>query len=396
MNTPGDSFGRPPHLPSRRNGPGRPGAAGRNIVVGLFMIVASLLIAGMTLTLRGGLRVAGLTPGYPVRITLSDLQGVSDGVEVRLNGKRIGTVVQTELDPDLLEPPRMLAMIDRRYRIPKQARAVLVTEALGRRYIELTYRRTSAGAPVEFWPQDATTPIEIAGDSRASGLEQVGETVRALQGQIAEAVDKATTLLNNLNTVVEENRRAVNESVTGIAKMLGSEQNQRNLDKALAFLGGDKLHRDIADSVEGVRKLTADPKLQEDVQTAVADVRAAAADLKELSARLREATAGADRLAAKVEKTVDNTEALTRQLQADLKAVSTKLTDDLERTARVLQSVQAVAHNLESGQGTAGKLLNDPKLYEAMIDLVRQLNLASEDLRKLVKKWDEGGLKLKL
>jgi hypothetical protein len=40
--------------------------------------------------------------------------------------------------------------------------------------------------------------------------------------------------------------------------------------------------------------------------------------------------------------------------------------------------------------------VNDPKLYQGLVDVTQQLNLTVTDLRRLVQQWEQEGVSLKL
>ena len=61
-----------------------------------------------------------------------------------------------------------------------------------------------------------------------------------------------------------------------------------------------------------------------------------------------------------------------------------------------MDQFQSIAEKVEKGQGTAGALVNDPKLYESLVDTSRELNLTIKDLQRLVQQWEQEGVTLKL
>jgi len=40
--------------------------------------------------------------------------------------------------------------------------------------------------------------------------------------------------------------------------------------------------------------------------------------------------------------------------------------------------------------------VNDPKLYEAMVDTIQELNGTVKDLKRLVQQWEQEGVSLKM
>ena len=60
------------------------------------------------------------------------------------------------------------------------------------------------------------------------------------------------------------------------------------------------------------------------------------------------------------------------------------------------RSFAAVAAKIDAGQGTAGQLVNDPKLYQSLVDSARELNATITDFKRLVEQWEQEGVSLKL
>jgi hypothetical protein len=66
------------------------------------------------------------------------------------------------------------------------------------------------------------------------------------------------------------------------------------------------------------------------------------------------------------------------------------------QVSKSLDSIQAITGKVNAGEGTAGMLVNDPKLYQSLVENSRELNLTITDLRRLVDQWEQEGVTLKL
>ena len=67
-----------------------------------------------------------------------------------------------------------------------------------------------------------------------------------------------------------------------------------------------------------------------------------------------------------------------------------------EGLSLAIDDTRVILARLIDGQGTAGQMVNDPKLYQALVDSARELNLTITDLRRLVEQWEQEGVYLKL
>ena len=68
----------------------------------------------------------------------------------------------------------------------------------------------------------------------------------------------------------------------------------------------------------------------------------------------------------------------------------------LEQVSRTLDHFQSISAKIDNGNGTAGQLINDPKLYQALVDSATQLNATIADLSRLVEQWEQEGISFKL
>ena len=64
--------------------------------------------------------------------------------------------------------------------------------------------------------------------------------------------------------------------------------------------------------------------------------------------------------------------------------------------ARLLETFQSVAGKIDHGQGTAGMLVNDNKLYQSLVDTAQEIKLTVNDLKLLIEQWTQEGVSLKL
>jgi len=67
-----------------------------------------------------------------------------------------------------------------------------------------------------------------------------------------------------------------------------------------------------------------------------------------------------------------------------------------ERLTGMLTGASEIIARLNAGEGTLGSLLNDPRLYEGMLDSVAEMGMLLEDIRKALSGWKAAGVPLKL
>jgi len=67
-----------------------------------------------------------------------------------------------------------------------------------------------------------------------------------------------------------------------------------------------------------------------------------------------------------------------------------------EEVSKLLLTLQAGAEKLNTPEGTAGKFLNDPELYNRLLLASEQMEGLLKDVRRLVQKWDAQGMGVQL
>ena len=130
--------------------------------------------------------------------------------------------------------------------------------------------------------------------------------------------------------------------------------------------------------LQSVQQMMGDPKMREDLHAALANFRT-------VSER-------ADRIGANLEKTTGDFQKVTDQsnaLMSDVRVAVAKLGGTLEH-------LQSVSSKVDQGKGTAGMLVNDPRLYQGLVDTTRELNGTIKDLQRLVRQWEEEGPTIRL
>src|SRR5580700_903276 len=302
--------------------------------VGLF-VLAGLFILAVAIFYITGAGILG--PKYRLYTYLPEVEGVTSGAPVRLDGVSIGNVEQIGLNPrpsDRTQSIQLILRIDKRFQkdVRTDSAASLVTEGLlGDRYV--TIKRGLTGTPL---PANSTVP----------GAPAVAMT---------EMVSRGTALLDTLNIVSND--------LKGIA--------------------------DQVQNGEGtVGKLIKDPALYNNLNSTVARLNDVASGIQQ-----GKGTAGkfvsSDELYNKVNTTVDNVNDMLGAVRAGKGSLGKLATDDaLYNNLRDASAqVREATAKLNSNQGTAGKFFSDPALYDNLTGMSGDLRLLIADFRKDPRKF---------
>ncbi len=77
-----------------------------------------------------------------------------------------------------------------------------------------------------------------------------------------------------------------------------------------------------------------------------------------------------------------------------LVSVSDSVTQTSEELGETLIELRRTINKINSGQGTVGKLINDDRLYENLVDSSEELKVAIEKMKKTFQKTSEKGIKV--
>jgi phospholipid/cholesterol/gamma-HCH transport system substrate-binding protein len=153
---------------------------------------------------------------------------------------------------------------------------------------------------------------------------------------------------------------------TGVSSEFFPEETQKKLEEVITG---------ISEFVKNSNDIVGDANNK-------ANLRAALANLADATRQIKEAAdAGRTML--------QNADARTAQLTTSLVTTSDKL-------GEAMANLDSVLAKINEGQGTAGKLVNDGRLYEQLLDDSKQLHLVLEDMKIFVTESTEKGLSIKL
>jgi phospholipid/cholesterol/gamma-HCH transport system substrate-binding protein len=289
----------------------------------------------------------------PIVFSAESAEGISNGSPILYRGVNVGKVESLALDPDG-KAVIIRGTIDERQKVPANVEGSVRSSLIG--------GSASIGLVTAEPPSPAAT---------ATGLLQPNATV-FLRGGSALPTREIADLSKRLGSLAERLEVTIKDlNETGVVKKIAGTVDaiRETVTKAGAAL--DDAH-----------KLIGDPKVTGDVKQTLANFR-------EVSENARTITKNLEKLTAETTVTVQTT-------NKRIDEISKSLGDRLAQAATALEQFNAIAAKINKGDGTAGKLVNDPRLYESLAETSAELNLTIKDLRRLVEQWEQEGVSLKL
>jgi len=299
----------------------------RQMKIGIFLSGAFLILA-VFIFIIGDLSVLFRKPGYPLFATFDTVSGLEPNAVVKMAGVKIGYVTDISLKGQKAEL-KMVIFPDTN--VPKGSKALIATLGLlGEKYVDILPSESgtffSAGESIE---GAKTVSFDQLGDLVVSVGNEVRDVGRSLRGMMDEdSKAKFRDLVNNLTLFSKEISEFMSANRENLdASVLDVSKTARNLDARTEEIGGE-----LEKAVSLVRSL-----VEENRETVKADLE----KIKDLITRMQESV------------------------------------DLLNETLK----------KINSGEGTVGKLVQDPGLYneaKSAIQDVKRLSAPVADMKASV------------
>ncbi|HEX6178354.1 MAG TPA: MlaD family protein [Thermoanaerobaculia bacterium] len=331
-------------------------------------------------------------------VELENASGLAQGNPVRMSGVSIGVIKDITLPRDPKQREVEIAlMIDRKYsdRVRQDSRARLKKLGLltGDSYIEITpgtprFPVLEPGSQIPAQKGADVDQLISSGEDLVDNLVQISYSLKNILGR----VDRGEGLLGELTSAPETRQRITDTLLATLNKTnaaLGHIESGRGVIGRLVYddAYGDRLTASIvaaASSLESVAgnlrssfesgrgalpALLSDPAGRERVNEIIENLRLTTGNLSTISKSMNEGQGLVPRLM--------NDKEYGDQALAEF----TLLVSQLNETVR----------KINSGEGTAGKLVSDPSAYEAVNDILIGIN-ESRLLRWLIRNRQQTGI----
>ncbi len=317
----------------------------RNIVVGLTAIIGLVLLATMILIFTGLPEL--FSTGYVIQMHFDDSHSLQSGDSVWLLGQQVGTLTDVRYtNNNPLEGVTMTARIDDDIRLPTNVKVRVYSKGLvGKGYLALVpegdFKKDPAtGETIKFYqPGDkivlqgkADTGSSLLPPELTSKLESIGDLAESLKELIDP--EPATT---QPATPPGDGQAATQPAEPPIGLKGTVARMNRTLDAIYAITG--------------------DPDNQQNIKRSLEN--------------LSEVSGNADELVR-------------------------KLITDAEDISKLVRGLQQTVGKLNEGEGTMSQLLNDPQLYRSLLNLTEQLDKMAKQAERLLQRWEQDGLDVKL
>ena len=369
---------------------------GKRFRVGVVVLIA--LIAVMAGIFLVGQRAHLFVKKFPYETRFDSASGLVAGNPVRLNGVTVGNVLEVVLSPNPADRTvRVVYDVDRRAapRLRKGTRASIKTIGLlGDKYIELE-GGTAEEPEVEIGgsiPQAPGAGLEKLLEGSGDLLADLGGIARSLKN-ILKRTEEGKGFLGALTSESPESARLGN-GLTATLESLNSILRRVDKGQGLAgkLLSDEKYGKETTDALKGaVHSLqSVFSRLDESMKSNSGALAALISDpegKKKLYGFLDNLSTAASSLATVIGQLEKGNGTLAILLRDE--KFGREFTGHLNSFSKSLDSI---GQKLDSGQGTAGKLINDPAIFDAANHVVVGID-ESWMLRWLIRDRQKSGNK---
>lgn len=351
-----------------------------------------LLVVGAALVLMAGLFMIGeqnrlFTSKNRYTFTTKNVGGLNERNPVRLNGVTVGVVERITLPADVHKQLLTVRIsIERQYeeRIRKDSTARIRTLGLlGDKYVEVT-----SGSPqAPMIPPDGSIPTAPDTDVDkliASGGDVVDNMVRISYSlsRILERVDRGEGLLGELTSGEPGNMtERIDATLTSAQRVIDKIEHGKGAFGRL--VSDERLGNELASAVGRLESLLAEAERDDNLMASLLRSPETRANFESTLTEARQAAASLKSWTAAVE---GNDSVANRLLTNE--EVGARVGRDFEA---IVHDLSSVASKLDRGKGSAAMLINDPKIYDAVNDIVVGVN-QSKMLRWLIRNRQKKGI----
>lgn len=335
-----------------------------NIIVGLFVILGLAALVWLIFKFNDLPGFVSEMNSFQINVQFPTAPGVQKDTPVQFCGYQIGRVTHVmspEIKTDLITGQRyyqtvVLLNIDNKYTaIPSNVDVKMMMRGLGSSYIEL--KEHPGVLPVPLDPNRPETKFLCQGVLLQGSTGMTSEFFpEESQEKLSELIDGISTFVDNAN------------------KIIGNMQNQNNLETILANL--TIASEQMKSTLEAIEELA--DKGSETLAHTNVKLDEVVTVFSDTSKDFREfVTTGTDFVKNTDERTDD---------------VAKVLVDAVEEIGKTSAQVRLMMEKVNSGEGTIAKFVNDPLLYDKLVEDTKQLDEVLSSMKALVNKIHEKGL----
>lgn len=350
----------------------------RNVMVAIFVLLGMVVLGWLIFKFGDLSAMIHRMDAEEIDIYFQEAPGIQHNSDVMFCGYPVGNVVSVQppkLLPNLLNKQQqsyqvvVRVAIGTEHQIPNNIIPKIYHRGLGSSYLQLTIDPEKPG--------DAL----LTEGARLQGV--VSEASEFISESTQRRLDNLVVSLTVLSNQLKEQLEPLPPEVVDLA-----DPNKTRANITTTVMRMDNMFKNL-------NVLVGDPTTQKNFKKALADFSALSGESYAAIKEIRAFAEEAEKLLQKVSNTVGDTGKFLNQAQENLEKTGTQIQNAADEMAQAMQQMNKLLLKLSEGDGTAGRFVNDPRLYEALTDTTENLNLAITDIREQIALWREHGITYK-
>jgi phospholipid/cholesterol/gamma-HCH transport system substrate-binding protein len=313
------------------------------------MVLATAIIAGILIVLFGDLPSL-VQATYPLQMKFDNARGVAEGTPVLKNGILVGRVASVSLDE--LGGVNVIAAIDSYVPIYRDEQPRIKATLLG-------------DAEISLVPGKIVPPrVQLAPDETLSGAvsRDPFEVFSDLEPKLGAALDSLVSASSTVSRLADDIDRIMVDDGKRIGDMM---------DKTESALDGFSI------AMSNVNEIMGDAEARQNLKNSINALPSVLDDLRSTVSGISSTIDSADR-------NLRNLEGLTKPLGDQGEAMVSRLNGTIGRLDEVLMQVAGFAKALNDSDGTLGRLVRDPCVYEDLSVAATNVKRLTQELRPIV------------
>jgi len=313
------------------------------------VVLATAIIAGILIVLFGDLPSL-VQATYPLKMSFADARGIANGTPVRKNGILVGRVASVQLDER--GGVSVVADIDSYVPIYRDEQPRIASTLLGDSEIQLV--PGTVRPPRQQIGRDETLVGAVSRDPF-----EVFATLEPKMGVALESLTEASAAVSKLSDNLDK-------------LLLGEDDTfEKMVRKTESALDAFSL------AMNNINDVMGDP-------TARAKLKETLNGLPDVMADLRTTVKGMGTTLDSADRNLRNLEGLTKPLGERGEGMVAQVNQTIGRLDEVLQQAVFFTKALNESEGTLGKLVRDPKVYDDLAQAAANVNGLTKELRPIV------------
>jgi phospholipid/cholesterol/gamma-HCH transport system substrate-binding protein len=325
----------------------------KNLMVGVVVLGAIVTLCWMIL--KFGEKPA--TFFSPPQINLSFMSdradGLAEGSAIAYRGVQVGRVTTVTRLPDNLRV-RIEAQVDKDPPLPANVTGAIERQSFLGSGSSIALVLTTA-QPEGVLASGTELPAKFVGLNMLP--PEFADLAR--EAKIAIAKFNQSGMMDNLNEAVTSTNAAIKKATTVIEHL---------------------------DTIVG------DEKVRGQLREAIANINDASQKANRIATNVEKFSNDLNGMSADAKATIGETKAAVTQIRTSVANTEQQISGRLEQIAKILEDIHSVTVKIDKGQGTAGLLVNDPKLYDSLVESSRELRTTIADFNRLIEQWEQEGV----